>query len=305
MLYLSSVFHLKTILIRRLFGGKNILWQLRDDVNVLSGKNGSGKSTILSLSYQLLRDGDILDARLQNLTDGITLVFSNGWRMDWDKNKEPRTSITDESGQPMSLEQVKEASRIYYVNSFELVAKDVVSLRKDGDNGITTLDLLIREEINERNAIFTGALEKLFEELSHNQTWQQVAERNPDIANFMDFYKRLSDFVSSYSVLIDNRIRFRKDKERVFDYTGLSSGEKQVLLLLLKASNTQQAPCVFFMDEPDLALHIRWKQMLIKELRSVNPNMQIIMTTHSPSVIEGWYEHVKEVSQITVEEVGA
>lgn len=302
---MSSVFHLKTILIRRLLGGKDVLWQLREDVNVLSGKNGSGKSTILSLSYQLLRDGDILDARLQNLADGITLVFSNGWRMDWDKNIEPRISMTDGNGLPVSLEQLKEISRIYYVNSFELIAKEVVSLRKDGDNGITTLDLLIREEINERNAIFTGALEKLFEEMSHNQTWQQVAERNPDIANFMDFYKRLSDFVSSYSVLIDNRIRFRKDKERVFDYTGLSSGEKQILLLLLKASNTQQAPCVFFMDEPDLALHIKWKQMLIKELRSVNPNMQIIMTTHSPSVIEGWYEHVKEVNQITVEEVGA
>ena len=302
---MSGVFHLKTILIRRLFGGKDVLWQLREDVNVLSGKNGSGKSTILSLSYQLLRDGDILDARLQNLADGITLVFSNGWRMDWDKNIEPRISMTDGNGLPVSIEQLKEISRIYYVNSFELIAKEVVSLRKDGDNGITTLDLLIREEINERNAIFTGALEKLFEGMSHNQTWQQVAERNPDIANFMDFYKRLSDFVSSYSVLIDNRIRFRKDKERVFDYTGLSSGEKQILLLLLKASNTQQAPCVFFMDEPDLALHIKWKQMLIKELRSVNPNMQIIMTTHSPSVIEGWYEHVKEVNQITVEEVGA
>lgn len=302
---MSSPFHIKMILIRRIFGGKDILWKLRDDVNVLSGRNGSGKSTILRLGYQLLQDGDIVDTRLQSLADGVTIVFANDWRMDWDKAKEPKTTVKDESGQPVSFDSLKENLRLNYVNSFELVAKEVVNLRKDGDNGITTLDLLIREEINRRNAIFTGALEKLFEEMSHNQTWQQVADRNPDIANFMDFYKRLNNFINSYAVLIDNRIRFRKDKERTFDYTGLSSGEKQVLLLLLMVSNTQQEPCVFFMDEPDLALHIRWKQMLIKELRAINPNMQIIMSTHSPSVIEGWYDNVREVNQLIVEEVGA
>ena len=55
------------------------------------------------------------------------------------------------------------------------------------------------------------------------------------------------------------------------------------------------------MDEPDLALHITWKKILIRELRKVNPNMQIILATHAPSVIEGWYDRVKEVSQLTVE----
>ena len=65
------------------------------------------------------------------------------------------------------------------------------------------------------------------------------------------------------------------------------------------ATNTQRNPCVFILDEPDLALHIRWKQQLIKELRAINPQMQIVLSTHSPSVIEGWYGKVKEVSQIT------
>ena len=33
-------------------GHKHIVWQLRPDVNVLSGKNGAGKSTILSRMVQ-------------------------------------------------------------------------------------------------------------------------------------------------------------------------------------------------------------------------------------------------------------
>ena len=296
---MGSPFHIKSINIDRLFGGKDIQWSLDDNVNVISGKNGSGKSTILRLTYQLLREGDIIDTHLNALADGIIVEFTNGWNINWDKSREPHTIVLDEKGVEQSFDTLYEVVRAYYVNSFEMIAKEVVNMRKDGDNGITTLDLCIREEINKRNAIFTGALEKLFEEMSHNLTWQQVAERNPDIANFMDFYKRLHKFMSSYNVLIDNRIRFKTENEKTFDYTGLSSGEKQVLLLLLMVSNTKQAPCLFFMDEPDLALHIRWKQMLIKELKEVNPNMQLILSTHSPSVIEGWYEKVKEVTQIT------
>ena len=297
---MDSPFHIKSINIDRLFGGNDIQWPLNDNVNIISGKNGSGKSTILRLTYQLLREGDIIDTHLNALADGIIVEFANGWNINWDKNREPHTIVLDEKGVEQSFETLYEDVRAYFVNSFEMIAKEVVNMRKDGDNGITTLDLCIREEINKRNAIFTGALEKLFEGMSHNQTWQQVAEHNPDIANFMDFYKRLHKFMTSYNVLIDNRIRFKTENEKIFDYTGLSSGEKQVLLLLLMVSNTKQAPCLFFMDEPDLALHIRWKQMLIKELKEVNPNMQLILSTHSPSVIEGWYENVKEVSQITL-----
>ena len=36
-------------------GHKHIVWELRPDVNVLSGKNGAGKSTILNKLVQHLR----------------------------------------------------------------------------------------------------------------------------------------------------------------------------------------------------------------------------------------------------------
>ena len=52
------------------------------------------------------------------------------------------------------------------------------------------------------------------------------------------------------------------------------------------------------MDEPDLGMHVEWKQKLILNMRKMNPNMQIILSTHAPSMIEGWYEKVKEMNQI-------
>ena len=54
------------------------------------------------------------------------------------------------------------------------------------------------------------------------------------------------------------------------------------------------------MDEPEISLHVEWQEKLIRLIRELNPNVQIILTTHSPAVImNGWMDAVTEVSDIT------
>ena len=60
-------------------------------------------------------------------------------------------------------------------------------------------------------------------------------------------------------------------------------------------------PYVIFMDEPDASLHFEWQKRLIDLCLELNPNVQIILTTHSPAVVmNGWMDSVTEVSDITV-----
>jgi predicted ATP-dependent endonuclease of OLD family len=55
------------------------------------------------------------------------------------------------------------------------------------------------------------------------------------------------------------------------------------------------------MDEPEVSLHIEWQKRLLDLCLELNPNVQIILTTHSPAVImNGWYDSVTEVSDITL-----
>ena len=81
----------------------------------------------------------------------------------------------------------------------------------------------------------------------------------------------------------------------------LSSGEKQMLAILLTVLVEDQLPYVLFMDEPEVSLHIEWQKRLIDLVVEMNPNVQIILTTHSPAVImNGWMDKVTEVSDITI-----
>ena len=57
---------------------------------------------------------------------------------------------------------------------------------------------------------------------------------------------------------------------------------------------------VLFMDEPEVSMHVEWQKQLIDLILKLNPNVQVILTTHSPAVImNGWMDHVTEVSDIT------
>ena len=100
-------------------------------------------------------------------------------------------------------------------------------------------------------------------------------------------------------VRTENEIRFSQIGETLVPYQ-LSSGEKQMLVILLTVLVEDNQNYVLFMDEPEVSLHIDWQQRLIDLILELNPNVQIILTTHSPAVImNGWMDSVTEVSDIT------
>ena len=60
-------------------------------------------------------------------------------------------------------------------------------------------------------------------------------------------------------------------------------------------------PYVLLMDEPEVSLHIEWQQRLIELILQLNPNVQIVLTTHSPAVVmNGWMDKITEVNDITI-----
>jgi predicted ATPase len=65
----------------------------------------------------------------------------------------------------------------------------------------------------------------------------------------------------------------------------LSSGEKQLMILLSEVLLQRQTPAIFIADEPELSLHVTWQEKLVSSLRRLNPYAQIVAATHSPDIV--------------------
>jgi predicted ATP-dependent endonuclease of OLD family len=73
----------------------------------------------------------------------------------------------------------------------------------------------------------------------------------------------------------------------------LSSGEKQIVLMLGEIQRRIRRGSILLMDEPEIHLHPRWQRLLISALTDLceQYDAQVVVTTHSEEVADAFYEH--------------
>ncbi len=113
------------------------------------------------------------------------------------------------------------------------------------------------------------------------------------------FVRIVSDFMDDKEVMIDPKgdLVIRKDGA-VIALADLSSGEKQLLILLIETLLQKNEPSIFLADEPELSLHIEWQAKIIAAIREINPYCQIIVATHSPEIAGGWKGNVIDMENV-------
>lgn len=257
-------------------GHKHIVWQLRPDVNVLSGKNGAGKSTILSRMVQQV--GSL------STSGELHTVARLGVKLD----------LCPANAQRIRYDVVRSVDR-------QMVTNERVTTLDDGQV-VTELDWQLYQlqrryldyQVNVGNrmiALLTSGCDAAREE---------AATAAAAKTQFLDLVDELFAETGKRIDRESNELRFLQYEEVLSPYV-LSSGEKQMLIILLTTLTQDRQPYVLFMDEPEVSLHFDWQKRLISMVRSLNPNAQIILTTHSPAVImDGWEDYVTEVSEITL-----
>lgn len=88
-----------------------------------------------------------------------------------------------------------------------------------------------------------------------------------------------------FSINLHNELVITTQSGKSLNLNDLSSGEKQLLIVLGEALLQEKKNCIYFADEPEISLHVKWQESLVEHLRSINPNAQIIFATHSPDVV--------------------
>ena len=108
---------------------------------------------------------------------------------------------------------------------------------------------------------------------------------------FKDTGKRIEIEGNKFNIIADNQI---------LPIDALSSGEKQILLILLRVFLLDGKSGYVLIDEPENSLDISWQFELINILVKLNPNAQYFITTHSPSIFgKGWGDKIIYMEDIT------
>jgi predicted ATPase len=102
-----------------------------------------------------------------------------------------------------------------------------------------------------------------------------------------DFLTVINEMLNRKKLFINesNELKAKMDSDKSLKLTELSSGEKQLLIILGEALLQQKAPWIYIADEPELSLHVTWQEKLTTNLRQINPSAQIIFATHSPDIV--------------------
>jgi predicted ATPase len=95
-----------------------------------------------------------------------------------------------------------------------------------------------------------------------------------------------------------NELKFVSRTGKTLTPQMLSSGEKQLLILLSETLLQREQPAIFIADEPELSLHVLWQEKLVGSLRALNPSAQIIAATHSPDIVGPLSDHAIDMETL-------
>lgn len=134
------------------------------------------------------------------------------------------------------------------------------------------------------------------------QEYEDLQKRKSEIFkprdNFINVINELLDNKKYMSLSEKNEITFKSKNKNDITVEELSSGEKQLFILLGEALLQRNKSCIYIADEPELSLHVSWQEALTDAICRLNPNAQIIFATHSPDIVGGHSDNLIHMDEV-------
>ena len=320
---------IKEFKIENLYGKYSFKSLLDEKVNIIVGNNGTFKTTLLNIlnnvtSFVFPKKFFLLDTVVINEDGKISVKYEeykstiselgkkanerNVFKLLYEKALSESKDIGQrnnlivnynvltafEKGREIEDDDYIKHVKVDYISTFDINGDgkekdrsflDSLLDKLQSDYGYYQSDLMkeLTERINTSSSITKAELDKINEQkyIFSNIINEAFAETGKQISN------------SSSKLTFDN------DGE-IIDTSGLSSGEKQLLIILLTVLLERNQEYILMMDEPEISLHISWQYKLIDWILQLNPNVQIILTTHSPMIFaDGWGDKAIYMDKIT------
>lgn len=326
--------------------------KFNDDINILTGKNGSGKTTIMKTLWYLI-SGNIERVAKEIKFDSIELLTSTFFLTIKSQNKTHTFILYNNKQKDKKLFEI--STHISNVNiddlnhmTCKLLDKSVffpTFRRMEGGYSIEDVDDRLKRKskfqstlhghadlLSVYNHKFVSSIStediKIILSNKYAEASEFVDKSSKDLAMKItkkinkykpDTYKKDVELEMGRTILNQIKEEVKKFEDHrskvfnsidilsklikdIFEYDGiklsehlvlgteknsidsdlLSAGEKQMLSFL--TYNLFYNDCPFFIDEPELSLHVDWQRLLIPILRKQHTTNQMIISTHSPFI---------------------
>ncbi|NQY86175.1 MAG: AAA family ATPase [Colwellia sp.] len=287
---------IKHVSIKKIFGIRNIEWTLGDDVSILIGKNGCGKSTILKLIDACIHNDNETLERFHSPYVELTILktFDNG---------ETQQSVITQGKSLTNINLVMvntfdNKTDIELKQFFELDNQLLRLMDKFGhlQRGLTQeINKKVGEKIKLRDNIISDLALGNTSEITHLQTLTTDINLVTSDTNapLVTFSKIINEFFSGTNKSLDINhetapmmVQLINDNiPKHIKVTELSSGEKQLLIIFLTVVLERGRSFILLMDEPETSLHVEWQATFIDKIKELNSNVQIIIATHNPLIL--------------------
>lgn len=249
-----------------------------------------------------------IDRKLAQLTSDFGRYFSSlntvaNKRTELFQQKVLLTLLTEPS-------KAIPAKTVNYAPDREALKEILESLRLLTEHSLKTLTNLFKsietaqrefyeeESIDEKNIAALFAADQIHRIIP---LWNRLVKERDDIYNTKNlFLEVLNELLIKKKLLIsdENILEAITVDDQVLKLTELSSGEKQLIIILGEALLNHKGPWIYIADEPELSLHVRWQEQLIPSLLKVNPRAQLLFATHSPDIVSVYQNRVLEMEHI-------
>ena len=272
---------IEKIEIRNIWRKFTLRWErLNPDVNILTGINGSGKTTFFNVTDALL-SADVkrlrqYDVEAEAVIDGEAVEYARG---------------TSAAARKARLEGGTSRT----ISTFDGPLRDRRKMGREESPLLGELKEIVYSVGENANSFSDYRLRA-------TNFPEQAEHINGRIRRFFDTVDRLFAGTGKRIGIdpLTNQLVF-KDGEETIGLGKLSSGEKQLLIILLRVFLMDERPYILLMDEPEISLHIEWQYRLFEEIRGLNPRCQIITSTHSPSLFgDGWGDKLVFIEDLIV-----